>query len=165
MVFYVVIRGPLGVGKTTIAERLAKEVWGELISIDRILEEHDLWESGRLSEFLRANAFAVERARRSLEKGTPVVFDGNFYWKTQIGDLLDRLDYVHFVFTLQAPLRVCTERDRARDKPYGRLAAREVFAKSTRFEYGIGVDATRPIDSVLRAIRSHLPPAPTRIGR
>jgi len=153
---FIVIRGPLGVGKTTVAERLAKELGAEYISIDRILDEHGLWESGRLSEFLRANAFAVERARGILDEGTPVVVDGNFYWKSQIEDLVRTLDHRHFVFTLKAPLRLCIERDRGRDLPHGSEGARAVYAKSTRFEYGIGVDATGPIESTLCEIRSHL---------
>jgi predicted kinase len=156
MVFYIVIRGPLGIGKSTVAGRLANEIGAEHISIDRILDEHDLWESGRLSEFLKANAVAAERARETLEEGTPVIFDGNFYWKSQIEDLVHRLDYRHYVFTLRAPLRVCIERDRGRDRSHGSKGAREVYAKSTKFDYGIGVDATRSIESVLREITSHL---------
>jgi predicted kinase len=156
MVFYVVIRGPLGVGKSTVSARLAKEIGAELISIDRILEDHQLWEAGDLSEFLGANEFAAEQARIFLAKGTPVIFDGNFYWKSVIEDLARRLRFRHFVFTLEAPLDVCIRRDRQRDNPHGPDGAREVYAKSRSFEYGIGIDATRPVDSVLREILSHL---------
>jgi len=156
MSYYVVIRGLLGVGKSTISERLDKEIGAEYISIDRILDDHGLWASGEVSEFLGANAFAVERARPLLDKGTPVVFDGNFYWKSQIEDLLLRLDYHHYVFTLKAPLSVCVERDSRRDPPHGREAATEVYAKATEFDWGIGLDATRPIESVVREITSHI---------
>jgi len=123
MVFYVVIRGPLGVGKSTVAESLAKRIEAEHISIDRILDEHGLeeWDGGYISQksFLRANARAVERARGFLDKGTPVIFDGNFYWKSQIEDLLIQLDYRHYVFSLKAPLSVCIERDSRRVPPTG----------------------------------------------
>ncbi|MCI4339453.1 MAG: ATP-binding protein [Thermoplasmata archaeon] len=37
MGFYVVIRGPLEIGKSTLSERLAAEIRGEHVSIDRIL--------------------------------------------------------------------------------------------------------------------------------
>ncbi|HEY1197693.1 MAG TPA: ATP-binding protein [Thermoplasmata archaeon] len=164
MVFYVVIRGPLGVGKSTVAESLAKRIEAEHISIDRILDEHGLeeWDGGYISQksFLRANARAVERARGFLDKGTPVIFDGNFYWKSQIEDLLIQLDYRHYVFSLKAPLSVCIERDSRRVPPHGSEAAREVYAKSTEFDYGIGLDATRPVGSVVREIISHLSPDP-----
>ncbi len=156
MAFYLIIRGPLGIGKSTVSQRLARKVRGEPISIDRILEDEGLWDSGRLSEFLQANAFAADRASKLLVRGTPVIFDGNFYWKAQIRDLLRRLDYRHYVFTLKAPESVCARRDHRRAHPYGRTAVREVFAKSTRFDYGIGVDATGSIPSVVREILSHL---------
>jgi predicted kinase len=165
MGFYIIVRGPLGIGKSTVAERLAKEISGELISIDQILEEHDLWESGRASEFLRANKIAASRAERSLAKGTPVILDGNFYWRSVIEDLIRRLGDRHYVFTLQAPLAVCIERDSRRTHPYGSRATRAVYAKSTRFEHGIGVDATGSLEHVLRQIRRHLPRARARRPR
>jgi predicted kinase len=155
--FYVIVRGPLGVGKSTVSERLAREVRGEPISIDQILEEQGLWESGRASEFLRANEFAAERAESFLATRTPVIFDGNFYWKSVIEDLVRRLGYPHYVFTPQAPLRVCIERDSRRSHPYGDSAARAVYAKTTKFDYGIVVDATGSLDALLDQILCHLP--------
>jgi predicted kinase len=161
MVFYVVIRGPLGVGKSTVAESLAERIAAEHISIDRVLDEHGLeeWDGGYISQqsFLRANARAIDRARGFLDNGTPVIFDGNFYWKSQVEDLLIQLDYRHYVFTLKAPLNVCIERDAGRNPPHGSEAAREVYAKATEFDYGALLDATRPVGSMVREIISHLP--------
>jgi predicted kinase len=157
MTFWVIVRGPLGVGKTTVSRRLAKRIGAKYISIDQTLEERDLWESGRVSEFVQANASVAELAQRCLGKGVPVIFDGNFYWKAQIKDLIGRLDRRHYVFTLKASLGVCVERDRHRPRPYGSEATRQVYAKSTRFEWGIGIDATRPLDAILREITSYLP--------
>jgi predicted kinase len=157
MSYYVIVRGPLGVGKTTVAGRLARRIGGEHLSIDRILDEEDLWESGRLCEFLRANRSAARRAQRLLGRGVPVVFDGNFYWKSQIADLLRRLHAVHRIFTLTAPLEVCLRRDRRRTHSYGPEATRAVYLKSTRFEYGIPVDATRDVREVIRELVRQLP--------
>ncbi len=156
MAFYLIIRGPLGVGKSTVSARLAKAIHGAHVSIDRILDEQGLWESGRLSEFLRANTFAIDRARKILARGTPVIFDGNFYWRSQIEDLIGRLDDLHHVVTLRAPLKVCIERDAQRHRPHGREAAREVYAKVTRFEIGIAVDARGSPEAVVRKILSRL---------
>lgn len=156
--FYVIIRGPLGVGKTSVSKALAKGIGAEYLSIDQILDDHGLWRKGRLAEFLRANRVAVGRAERFLVKGRPVVFDGNFYWKSQIEDLERRLDYPHHVFTLKAPLCVCIARDRRRKPSHGSVAAREVYAKSTKFGYGVGVDATRPPEVVVREIAKRLSP-------
>ncbi|MFZ0831059.1 MAG: ATP-binding protein [Thermoplasmata archaeon] len=156
MSFYVLIRGPLGVGKTTVAKRVAQEVGAEYISIDRILDDEGLWDSGRVSEFLDANAVGAPRAREFLEHGTPVIFDGNFYWQTQIADLTRRLNFRHRIFTLDAPLSVCVERDARRDPSHGREAAEQVFVKATRFDAGIRIDATRPLERIVSDIVARL---------
>ena len=159
--YFAVIRGPLGIGKTTVAERLAARVGGEYLSIDRILDEPGMeeWEDGYVSlrSFLRVNEIAAGPARVSLAAGTPVILDGNFYYVAQIRDLIDRLPYLNFVFTLQAPLEVCLDRDRHRARPLGEEGVRDVYAKSTSFEWGIGVDATHPLDRVVDQIRARLP--------
>jgi hypothetical protein len=157
--YYVVIRGPLGVGKTSVARRVAKKIGALYISIDQILEDRDLWYAGRLSEFLRANEFAAQRALRALSNGTPVVLDGNFYWKTQIADVSRRLPYPHRVFTLKAPLAACVARDGGRHPPHGRLAGEQVYAKSTRFNSGVAIDAVRPTAEVVSDIVGRLPAA------
>ncbi len=150
--YVVIIRGPLGVGKTTVSQRLATELGAEYISIDRILDDEEIWDEGALSEFLRANDFAAPRAELALPQGTPVIFDGNFYWEAQIADLVGRLPYPHFAFTLEAPLAVCIERDARRNPPHGNEAARQVFENTTRFDYGIKVDASRPVEWVVHEI-------------
>jgi predicted kinase len=174
--YFVVIRGPLGVGKSTVAERLAKEIGGEHVAIDRILEENGLeeWDEDRISlkSFLRANAVAAERAQKPLENGVPVVFDGNFYWKEAIEDLLDRLPFPHWVITLEAPLSLCIERDRQRPRTQegaepragdslGVEAATQVYHMVSQVRYGIAVDATgsvgATVTSILRQIRADGP--------
>jgi predicted kinase len=162
MVFYAIVRGPLGIGKTTVCERLAEELGAAYISIDRILDKHGLWESGELAEFLRANQFVADLAVAFLARGTPVIIDGNFYWKAQIEDLIARLQFAHYVFTLEAPLKVCIERDQLRCAPHGPAAAREVFVKTTAFDYGVSVDAARPLEAVVSQILHQLPPEGSR---
>ncbi len=171
MVFYVVIRGPLGIGKSTVSERLAKVIGAEYVSVDRILDEPGVeeWddEVGHYSErcFLRTSELAADRARTFLERGTPVIFDGNFYWRSQIEDLVVRLGSPHHVFTLKAPLDLCVERDSQRDPSHGREATESVYAKSTEFDWGVGIDATQPVESVVREIASYLPRDPAQNDR
>jgi predicted kinase len=177
MVYYVVIRGPLGVGKSTVSQMLASRIGADYVPIDRNLEEHGLeeWDEDRISRksFLQANAIAVKRARASLHRGTPVVFDGNFYWREVIDDLLQRLEFDHFVFTLQAPLSVCVERDRQRPMtPAGREprvgdslgaeATRDVYGLATRIGYGTPIDATGPVETTVTMILRHLPAGASR---
>jgi predicted kinase len=152
MSYFVIVRGPLGVGKTTVSRKLAEAIRAVYISVDAILDDHRLWDRGRLREFLAANRIAARLGRSSILGGTPVIFDGNFYWKTQIQDLARRLRATHYIFTLKAPLRVCIERDGRRLPPHGPEAAAQVHAKVTAFECGQDVDAARPVDAVVRDI-------------
>ncbi len=159
---YVILRGPLGVGKTTISQALAKSIGAVVISIDEIADKE--WDGGSVQLYVRANGVAAERARRALARDVPVVFDGCFYWKTQVRDLERRLDFPHVVFTLKAPLSVCVRRDAGRDVVHGTEAAEQVYRKVTRFEYGVLINATRGVSTSVREIRTHLPSgeAPSR---
>ncbi len=158
--FYLLIRGPLGVGKTTVARRVAATLGAEYLSIDALLQEAgpEEWEGGYISEgsFLRANEIAADRARAALDRGVPVVLDGNFYWRRQVEDLTHRLPFPHAVFTLHAPLEVCIERDRGRPEPHGPDAARDVYAKVTEFPWGTPIDATGTSAAVVEALLAHV---------
>lgn len=168
----VVVRGPLGIGKTTVGRALAQAMGAELISIDQILEEHQLeeWDSDRISlaSFLRANTFAIERARDSLARHVPVIVEGNFYWAEQVDDFLTRLGSSAVVFTLLAPLHVCIERDRQRPEPaegvgpragdhMGEESVRQVYAMVSAVDRGSPVDASGPTQETVRRILAQLP--------
>lgn len=160
MSYYVILRGPLGVGKSTISAALARSIGAVVISIDEIADKD--WDGGSVRLYVNANRLAAERARPALARGVPVVFDGCFYWKSQIADLERRLRFPHEAFTLQAPLSVCIRRDSRRKTVFGAEAATEVYRKNTRFDHGIAVDATRDAPTIVREVRSHLPPDPRR---
>lgn len=161
MGFYIIIRGPLGCGKSTIAKALCQNLNAKYFAIDKILEEHNLegWENGYISQksFIKANEIAAPKAKNYLKKGLPVVFDGNFYYKNQIEDLIKRLDFTHYVFTLKAPLNICIERDSKRKKAHGKDAAEAVYRKSGEFGYGIVIDATKPLNECIEEILNCLP--------
>lgn len=157
MSFYIIIRGPLGSGKTTLSKKLAREVGGEYIGIDDILDENNLTEDkedGYISQksFIQANEIASIKAEQFLKKGIHVIFDGNFYWRSQIEDLTRRLEFPHHIFTLKVSLEPCIERDNKRKKPYGRDATEAVYTKSTEFDYGILIDASQAIGRILSEI-------------
>lgn len=160
LAYYVIVRGPLGAGKTTVSDRLARAIAGSRIAIDQILEEYDLerWDEDCISEasFLEANGIAARRAMTDLQRGVPVVIDGNFYWKSAVEDLVRRLPFPHLVLTLKAPLSVCVARDAMRAPPHGPDAAQEVYAKTTSFDYGILLDATGSVDHVVGTILEEL---------
>ena len=162
MSYYIIIRGPLGCGKSTIAEKVSLEINAKRFEVDKVLDEHNLTEDkeeGYISQnsFKKVNKIVVPKTREYLDKGTPVIFDGNFYWKSQIEDLVARLNYPHFIFTLKAPLEICIERDSKRTPPHGVGAATVVYKKSTGFDYGIIIDVTKPIDECIQEINKYLP--------
>jgi len=162
MVFYIIIRGPLGIGKSTISEALARDIKAQYIPIDRILDQHNLtkeWEDGYISQksFIKANEITVPKAKKLLDMGKTVIFDGNFYWKSQIDDLIKRLHYPHYVFTLKAPLEICIKRDNERVKTHGKDAAEAVYKKSAQLEYGIVIETeNKSVKDVVNEIEKRL---------
>src|SRR3989338_1425694 len=161
MSFYVVIRGPLGCGKSTISEKLSKILKAKYFAVDIILDEYDLTkdkEAGYISQksFIKANEIIAPEAKRILEKGKPIVFDGNFYWKSQIDDLIKRLNFQHHVFTLKAPLKLCIERNQKRRKTYDDDSVIAVYKKTTEFDCGIIIDMNRTLDECIKDILSYV---------
>jgi len=161
--YFILIRGSLGIGKSTIAKRLSKILNAGYFAVDRVLDEHDLtkeWEEGYISQksFLKANKIIIPKAKKLLDKGALVIFDGNFYWKSQIDDLIKKLDYPSYIFTLKAPLDVCIERDSKRKKAHGKDAAMAVYKKSTEFDCGKSIDISKKsINQAVKEILSYLP--------
>ena len=162
MSFYIIIRGPLGCGKSTISKELANILNAKYVSIDKIVDDTKLIprekEEGYISQksFIKANEIAVERVKDSLKRGEGVIFDGNFYWKSQIEDLISRLSFPHYVFTLKAPLEVCIERDKGRKELIGKDAARVVYKKVSEFDYGTVIDVNKSLEDSLKEIRGYL---------
>lgn len=162
MSYYVIIRGPLGCGKSTISKKIAEIIDAEYISIDSILAKHDLEqdkEDGYISQssFKKANEIISPYVKSKLSQKQPVVIDGNFYWKSQIEDLTKRIKYPHYTFTLKAPLKVCIQRDSQREEPHGEGAAEAVFLKVTEFDIGALIDVTKPLETSVNEIISLLP--------
>lgn len=140
MSYLILIRGPSGIGKTTIARRIADLLDAEYVSVDDILKEHklDVIEKGSvpLDNFLKANSLALGFARLNLEQGSKVVIDGYFYYREQISHLLSNLGFDVYAFDLRAPLSVCLERDADRVTPSGELSTRSIYNLVSRFSYG-----------------------------
>jgi broad-specificity NMP kinase len=158
MKYFIIVRGPLGVGKTTVARELARRLHARYVSIDALLEEKglDKVRDGRipLINFMKADDIAAARVRNA----RLAVFDGNFYHKKHIIHLIGALQTTHYAFTLKAPLSLCVERDSKRKKAYGREAARAVHALVDRFDYGKVIDTrNKTADEIVKEIISSLP--------
>ena len=84
MKYFVIIRGPLGVGKTTISKILAKELQADYLSLDQIIDDHKLVPENSdgipLESFLQANKIIATIAKNS---NNSIIIDGCFYYQEQ----------------------------------------------------------------------------------
>jgi shikimate kinase len=135
----IIVRGPLGVGKTTVATTLAQRLGAEYLSIDQILDDNHLADGDGipLEHFLQANVIAARTATQS-EK--TYIVDGCFYYQEQIDDLQEKYSGNVVVFSLTAPVEICIERDSQRKKVYGEDSARFVHMVTTNVHAGYEID-------------------------
>jgi len=163
MAYLIIIRGPLGCGKSAVAKTIAGILRAVYISVDEVLAENGLDgidpKTGCIpaGNFIKANAIMAPRARKSLDDGRIVIFDSCFYHKESIENLISSLSYRSFVFSLKAPLEVCIERDGNRPEPYGKSAVTDVYKLVSRFDYGTVIDISKPIKQAADELLSHLP--------
>lgn len=158
----IIIRGPLGIGKTTIARKIAEKINGEYISIDDVLTELDLDQVDQsegcisLQNFLEANKAILPKIKQLIDNHTPVIIDGNFYHQSQIDDLVGNFQN-SLVFSLIAPLEICIKRDAGRTTSYGEEATKAVYNLVSRFDYGQTIDTKNlSIDQAVNQIISYL---------
>jgi len=159
----IIIRGPLGIGKTTIAKRVAEKVKGEYFSIDNVLAELNLdhidQNEGCISQrnFIEANKAIIPRIKQLINNQTPVIIDGNFYHKSQIENLIKDFPKNSLVFSLIAPLETCIKRDSDRATSYGKEATKAVYNLVSKFNYGQTIDTSNlSIDQIVRLIKEKL---------
>jgi predicted kinase len=155
---HIILRGPLGVGKTTCAKAIAEMNGGAYVSIDDILDRHGLdkaieGEGIPLGNFLQANEFVAAEARRAEGEGTFVIVDGNFYHREQLDHLVGLLGEDTLVVTLMAPVETCVARDALRAKPHGEDAARAVHMFVSAFDAGTVIETGDvDVEATIRAI-------------
>lgn len=141
----VIIRGPLGIGKTTISKLLSGKLNAKYFSVDQILAQNKLdivdEKIGCISEdnFLKANQIIIQNI---LKDNQSTVVDGNFYYQNQIENLIQNTSLKSFVFTLTAPLETCIKRDSQRPKSLGIGATTAVYNLVSKFNFGEIIDIT-----------------------
>jgi len=137
----IVIRGPLGVGKSTVSKLLEEKLGANYLSLDKILEDNDLEaEDGiPLENFLKANELILELVNKS-EKS--YIIDGCFYYQEQIDDLKQKFEDDIIIFSLTSSVEKCILRDSKRAKVFGEDSARYVHMITTKIKEGIEIDNT-----------------------
>ena len=111
MGYFIIIRGPAGVGKSTISRLLAKRINAEVVHFEKIMKSMgldyipgDKWIP--LNKYLKAHKMKIPELKGKLKKGTNLIIDHNFYHKKQIEDLIENLDSEYFAFTIKiCPLK------------------------------------------------------------
>ena len=161
MSYFIIIRGPAGIGKTTISRILAEKINAEVVHFDKIMDKLGLdyilgekWIP--LDKFLKADKIMVPELKEKL-KVKNLVIDGNFYHKKQIEDLIKNLKLQHFVFTLKADLKECIKRDKSREGNLGEKAIKDVFKLVNEFDYGIIINTSNKTpEQVVKEILSYV---------
>jgi len=141
--FCIIIRGPLGIGKSTLALALTKKLKGTYISFDKVLEENGLDkidDNFTPEDFIKANEIIIPKIKKDLAEGKIVILDGCFYFKEQINHLKENLPSEFYAFDLKASVELCIRRDSKRKRVYGEKAAREVYNLVTKFDYGTPIN-------------------------
>lgn len=146
MSYFIIIRGPAGVGKSTVSKVLAKKLNMKLYHYDRVMKGFgfnfipgDKWVP--LEKYLEADKLMMPKYKDFLSRGKRLLLDGNFYHIEQIENLIDKLEYPHLVITLNASLPECQRRNKTRLGQLKEDAVEEVFG--LQFDVGIVIDTEK----------------------
>jgi len=153
----IIIRGPAGVGKTTIAKKLARVLNANYYSFDDIMKVNKLdnivGDGIPTENFIKANEIIIALIRQK----NVVVFDGCFYRKKQIDHLLNKLkDNVH-IFTLDTDINECLKRNKHRKNPMTNDNVKQVYNLVSKLQVGITIDTTgKTVEEIIKFIKSKL---------
>ncbi len=162
MSYYIIIRGPAGSGKSTIAKRLAKELNSFYLNFDKVLAEHklDKIEGDGIStkNFIKGNKLILDDVRKRIKLNHVVIIDACFYRKRHLNHLVKNLPYKHFIFSLQSSLKECIERNKKRDKEMTDQDITDVYNLVAKYKIGIFISTENRkekdvIDEILQYLK------------
>ena len=157
MEYCIIIRGSAGVGKTTIAKELARNLNADYFSFDEIMETNKLdtivGDGIPSKNFVKANKLILDLIRNKKR----VVLDGCFYRKKQINNLLNNLKTKVHIFTLNADITECSERNKTRINPLADEDIKQVHNLVSRIKIGIMINTVgKSIKQIVSEILNHM---------
>ena len=157
MEYCIIIRGPAGIGKTTIAKELAKKIKADYFSYDEIMRINKLdtivGDGIPSSNFVKANQILLPL----ITSKKRVILDGCFYREEQLNHLLNNLNTKVHIFTLDSDLKECISRNKHRQNPMTEDNIKQVYDLVSRLKVGINIDATsKNVLEVTSEILNHL---------
>ena len=152
----IIIRGSAGVGKTTIAKELSKELNADYFSFDVIMKENKIdtiiGDGIPAENFVKANEILFPLIR-SKDK---VVLDGCFYKKKQIDHLLNKFKDNVYIFTLDADINECLKRNKTRNNPMTENSIRQVHQLVSNLQLGIKIKTDgKTVQEIVSEILNH----------
>jgi shikimate kinase len=152
----IIIRGPLGIGKSTVSKLITEKINAKYISVDKVLDENNLAPSGGIpvENFLKANGIILEKVADS----EIAVVDGNFYYQAQIDDLQRELKNNLLIISLTCSIEECINRNSGREKVYSEDAARFVYSVTENVRVGHYINTENQtleetVDEVLKYVK------------
>ena len=153
----ILIRGPAGVGKTTIAKELIKDLNADYFSFDKIMEENKLdiiVGDGIPSEnFIKANEILLSE----IIQNKKVILDGCFYREKQITHLLSKLKTKTHIFTLHADVTECLKRNKIRKGSMTDEDIKQVYDLVSKVKIGTTINTIgKSINQIVSEISNHI---------
>jgi len=150
----IIIRGPAGIGKTTISKELSNELNGDYLSIDKVLEKNKLdnviGDGIPEENFIKVNEIILKSIIPSFNKKY-LIIDGNFYRLNQLNDLVEKLNPI--VIYLVGDLNTCMTRNKLRSVSMTSIAIKEVFELVSKVDIGKKINTQdKTINEVVKEI-------------
>lgn len=156
---HIIIRGPAGAGKSTLARNLVahfKKLKMRCVHQlpGRLRRKFKMGFS--LKEKLKADNLLISRIKKDVEKGVIVILDEVFYYPGQILNFNKKLGRPIAIIHIKAALGTCLQRNRKRKgiRQLAENAVREVHALDSKYRKGIIIysDRLTPRQVVAKAI-------------
>ncbi len=116
MSYYLILRGPPAVGKTSIANSLRSTLKGKTVHIDidklRMMPYRC---GGSEEEKALANRNAIDLCLNFVEAGYRVILDELFYQRELIDEIEQRVSYPHQKILFTCSLETCLRRNQGRE--------------------------------------------------